>query len=80
MKRNAEIPSVQFEKIFLSWAIILAWGLNHELMQAMLAIQIHVDVEFHVLYLHTREDESRTYIIKRTRSLKFIDITLLHDT
>jgi hypothetical protein len=64
VKRNAETPSVQFQTIFMSWAIILAWGLNHQLMQAMLAIQIRVDVEFPVFYLYTREDESRPYIIK----------------
>jgi len=61
VKRNAETPSVQFQKIFMSWAIILAWGLNHQLMQAMLPIQIHVDVEFSVLYLYTKEDESRLH-------------------
>jgi hypothetical protein len=30
------------------WEIILVWGLNHQLMQAMLAMQIHVGVEFPV--------------------------------
>lgn len=67
------------------WETILAWGLNHQLMQAMLAIQIHVDVEFPLgnvcpLFLYTREDEGRPYTIKMARSLKFIDKTLLYDT
>jgi len=66
--------------MFMSWAIILAWGLNYQLMQVMLAIQIHVNVEFPVLYLYTRKYETRLNIIKMTRSLKFIDKTLLHDT
>jgi hypothetical protein len=52
----------------------------HQLMQAMLTLQIHVDVEFPVPYLYTWEDESRPYIIKMTRTLKIIDKTLLHDT
>jgi len=78
VKRNAETPSVQFQKIFMSWAIILAGGLNHQLLQAMLTVQIHADVEFPVLYLCTKEGDSRPYIIKMARSLKFIDKMLLH--
>jgi hypothetical protein len=53
------------------WAIIVAWELNHQFMQAMLTTQIHVGVEFPVWnlcpFLYTREDKGRPYIIQTTQ-------------